>query len=125
MTSGRFLDARDVALRQKVALLTDKLAERLYGTRSGAMGQIIKVHGLQFTVIGTFKERVESFGQSEVAQETILIPFTVLRYFTPVERIDPMYVQVRSPEEVDAVTAAVRQILESRHRPGRSTASRT
>jgi putative ABC transport system permease protein len=118
VTSGRFLDSSDVALRQKVALLTDKLAERLYGTRSGALGQIIKVHGLQFTVAGTFKERVETFGQSELAQDTILIPYTVLRYFTPVERIDPMYVQVRSPQEVEAVTDSVRQILESRHRTG-------
>jgi putative ABC transport system permease protein len=118
VTSGRFLDASDVALRQKVALLTDKLAERLYGTREGALRQIIKLHGLQFTVIGTFRERVESFGQSELTSDTVLIPFTVLRYFTPVERIDPMYVQVRSPLEVEAVTQAVRQILESRHRPG-------
>ncbi|HLY16697.1 MAG TPA: ABC transporter permease [Bryobacteraceae bacterium] len=118
VTSGRFLDAGDVALRQKVAMLTDKLAERLYGTRGGATGQIIKVHGLQFTVIGTFKERVESFGQSELSQDTILIPYTVLRYFTPVERIDPMYVEVRSPQEVEAVTESVRQILQARHRPG-------
>ena len=118
VTSGRFLDSSDVALRQKVALLTDKLAERLYGTRSGAVGQIIKVHGLQFTVAGTFRERVETFGQSELAQDTILIPYTVLRYFTPVERIDPMYVQVRSAQEVEAVTDSVRQILEARHRPG-------
>jgi len=118
VTSGRFLDASDVALRQKVALLTDKLAERLYGTREGALGQLVKVHGLQFTVIGTFKERVESFGQSELSQDTMLIPFTVLRYFMPVERIDPMYVQVRSPDDVEAVTESVKQILESRHRPG-------
>jgi putative ABC transport system permease protein len=120
VSSGRFLDASDVALRQKVAMLTDKLAERLYGTHAGAMGQVIKVHGLQFTVIGTFKERVESFGQSELTEDTILIPFTVQRYFTPVERIDPMYVQVRSPQDVEAVTGLVRQILEARHRPGAS-----
>ena len=101
-------------------MLTDKLAERLYGTRGGAMGQIIKVHGLQFTVIGTFKERVESFGQGELTQDTILIPFTVLRYFTPVERIDPMYVEVRAPQDVEAVTASIKQILEARHRPGAS-----
>src|SRR6202167_153539 len=118
VTSGRFLDAGDVALRQKVAMLTDKLAERLYGTRTGAMGQIVKVHGLQFTVIGTFKERVESFGQSELTQDTMLIPFTVLRYFTPVERIDPMYVEVRAPGDVEAVTESVKQILEARHRQG-------
>ena len=34
-------------------------------------------------MIGTFKEKVESFGQSELGAETILIPVTVLRYFTP------------------------------------------
>jgi putative ABC transport system permease protein len=118
VTSGRFLDASDVALRQHVALLTDKLAERLYGTLSGAMGQIIKVHGLQFTVIGTFKERVESFGQTELAPETVLIPMTLVSYFTDVERVDPMYVQVRSPEDVESVTRVVRQVVEARHRIG-------
>ncbi|HXJ42696.1 MAG TPA: ABC transporter permease, partial [Bryobacteraceae bacterium] len=54
--AGRFLDAGDVSLRQKVALLTDKLAKRLYGTQEAALGQHLKIHGLQFTVIGTFKE---------------------------------------------------------------------
>src|ERR1700733_9726520 len=118
VTSGRFLDASDGTLREHVALLTDKLAERLYGTRDGGLGQIIKAHGLQFTVIGTFKERVESFGLTEVARETILIPITVMRNFTPIERIDPMYVEGRSAQEVDAVTLEVRQILEARHRVG-------
>jgi putative ABC transport system permease protein len=76
--------------------------------------------GLQFTVIGTFHEKVETFGQSEVESETILIPITVLKYFTAVERIDPLYVQARSARTVDQVAARVRQILESRHRPGAS-----
>src|SRR5579875_193466 len=117
-SSGRFLDDSDVTLRTKVAVLTDKLAERLYGSRAAAAGQIIKLFGLQFTVIGTFHEKVETFGQSEVERDTILIPVTVLKYFTPVERIDPMYVQVRSPEQVDRVAMRVQEILEARHRPG-------
>jgi putative ABC transport system permease protein len=116
--SGRFLDSSDVALRQKVCLLTEKLAQRLYGSTSAAIGNVIKVHELQFTVIGTFKEKVESFGQSELGSETILIPVTVLRYFTKVERIDPMDVQVKSADDVEAVTQQIKQILESRHRPG-------
>jgi putative ABC transport system permease protein len=118
VSSGRFMDEGDVELRSKVALLTDELARRLYGSRNAAPGQVLKVHGLQFTVIGTFRERVESFGQTELARETVLIPITVIRYFTPIERIDPMYVQVRDPQEVEAVTQVVRNILESRHRPG-------
>ncbi len=116
--SGRFLDSSDVALRQKVCLLTEKLAQRLYGSTSAAIGNIIKVHELQFTVIGTFKEKVESFGQSELGSETILIPVTVLRYFTTIERIDPLDVQVKSADDVEAVTQQIKQILESRHRPG-------
>jgi len=116
--AGRFLDTSDVSLRQKVALMTEKLAKRLYGSQSAAVGQSIKVHGLQFTVIGTFKEKVESFGQSELNAETILIPDTVQHYFTRVERIDPLYVQVREPADVEAVTTQVEEILESRHRAG-------
>jgi putative ABC transport system permease protein len=118
ISSGRFLDHSDVAMREKVALLTDHLAERMYGSRSAAPNQVIKLYGLQFTVIGTFHERVETFGQSEVERDTIVIPVTVLRYFTPVERIDPLYVQVRSPEEVERVATRVQEVSESRHRPG-------
>ncbi len=116
--SGRFLDSSDVALRQKVALLTQKLANRLFGGQDAAVGQIIKIHGLQFTVVGTFKEKVSSFGLSELAGESILIPITVMSYFVPAERIDPMYVQARNPADVPAVTGEVRQVLEGRHRPG-------
>jgi putative ABC transport system permease protein len=116
--SGRFLDASDVDLRQHVALMTEKLARRLYGSVNNAPGQTIKLHGLQFTVIGTFKEKVESFGQSELNDETLLIPITVQQYFNPVERIDPLYVQVRSPDQVVAVTEEVKEVIESRHRAG-------
>jgi putative ABC transport system permease protein len=118
--SGRFLDEQDVARRNKVVLLTVHLAERMYGSAAAATNQTIRLFGLQFTVIGTFREKVETFGQSEVERDTILAPITTLRYFTPVERIDPMYVQVRSPQEVDRVARRVQEILASRHRAGAS-----
>ncbi len=117
VVAGRFLVQSDVLLRGKVALLTEKLAIRLYGDPQAAVGQVMKIHGLQFTVIGVFKERVASFGLSELSGETALIPVTVARYFIPVERIDPMYVQAREAGDVPAVTDAVRRILESRHNP--------
>jgi len=116
--AGRFLDSSDVTLRQKVVLVTGKLARRLFGSEREAVGQRVKIHGLQFTVIGAFKEKVSSFGLSELSGESILIPVTVMSYFVPVERIDPMYVQARRAADVPALTADVRQILESRHRNG-------
>ena len=118
ISSGRFLDTGDLKLRTKVALLTDNLARRMFGSQSAALNQVVRIFGLQFTVIGTFHEKVETFGQSEVERDTILIPITVLRYFTPVERIDPLYVQVRSAEEVDRVAGRVQEIVGARHRAG-------
>src|ERR1035438_10275100 len=54
--SGRFLDLGEVTRREKVALLTEHLAERLYGSRTAALNQVIRLYGLPFTVIGTFHE---------------------------------------------------------------------
>jgi putative ABC transport system permease protein len=119
LLSGRFMDASDVALRQKVTLLDDKLARTLFGNVEAPIGQTLKIHGLQFTVIGVFKERTQTFGLSELGDNgATLIPFTVQRFFEPVERVDPMYVQVRAAEDVPAMTEAVKRVLESRHREG-------
>ena len=116
--SGRALDASDVALRGRVAMLTEKLAVRMFGSREAAIGQTIKISQLQFTVIGTFREKTTTFGQGEINDETVLIPITVMKYFMQYEKIEPVYVQVRDAAMVPAVTDRVNQILESRHRPG-------
>jgi putative ABC transport system permease protein len=118
LLAGRFMDEGEVSYRQKVALVTEKLARRLFGSQTNAVGQTIKIRDLQFTIIGTFKEKTESFGLSELASETVLIPITVIRYFAPTIRIDPLYVQARRPEDVEPLTREVQMLLESRHRQG-------
>jgi putative ABC transport system permease protein len=112
------MDQDDVRMRQHVVMLTEKLADRLYGNPQNAIGQIVKLFGLQFTVIGTFRERTSTFGISEITNETALMPITVIKYVTPVERIDPMYVQAREASDVRPLTIAIRELLETRHRPG-------
>jgi len=116
--AGRFLSEDEVDHREHVAMITEKLAKRLYGSQSAAIGENIKIQNLQFTIIGTFKEKTDSFGLSELVAETVLIPITVIRFFSPRERIDPMYVQARTAEDVAPLTREVKVLLESRHRPG-------
>jgi len=118
LLAGRFFDVTDVAQRRRVALLMERLARRLFGGQSAAVGQTVKLHGLQFTVIGTFKEKTESFGLSELTGENVLIPISVLRYFAPIERIDPMYVQAKNASDVEPLTKVVQSALEIRHRQG-------
>ena len=122
LLAGQFFDSEDVEQRHKVGLLMEKLAKRLFGNPQSAIGKTIKLHGLQFTVIGTFREKTESFNLSELTGENVLIPITTLKYFAQIERIDPMYVQAKSAGDVESLTTAVRAILEGRHRPGRAIA---
>ena len=115
---GRKFDDSDITLREHVALLTDKLAIRVFGSQSAAIGETIKINQLQFTVIGTFREKTSSFGQGEIGDETILIPISVMKYFIQFERVEPVYIQVRNAGDVPAVTDKVTQTLEQRHRAG-------
>lgn len=116
--AGRFLERSDLQTRARVCLITPRLAEALFGGPEEALGQSLKVHGLAFRVVGVFFERVETFGQTEVSEQTVLVPLTVLRYFQEVERVDPLYVSVASQEKVEEAAALVRETLEARHRPG-------
>jgi putative ABC transport system permease protein len=118
LLAGRFLDESDVKARQHVVMLSEKLAARLYGNVQDDVGQVIKLYGLQFTVVGTFKERTATFGQTEITNETVLMPITVFKLFNSVERIDPMYVQAREASDVEPLTAAIKGLIERRHRLG-------
>jgi putative ABC transport system permease protein len=118
LLAGRFFDSSDVAERRHVGLVMQKFARRLFGSDQAAIGKTIKLHGLQFTIIGTFREKVSSFGLSELTGDNVLIPITVLKYFAQIERIDPLYVQARDSADVEPVTSTVRMVLQGRHRAG-------
>jgi putative ABC transport system permease protein len=116
--AGRFFDTEDTSGRNKVGVITEKLADRLFGAPSASIGQIIKLSsGLPFTVIGVFKESVDTFGQSEIQEDSMLIPYTVSRFFTPTSAVYEIYFSAASPQDVIPATAAIKRVLQSRHRP--------
>jgi len=115
--AGRFFDNEDAQARNKVGVLTQKMAEELYGSVYNAVGQTIKLRGLPFTVIGTFKEGVHTFGQSEVQDYTMVIPYTVSRYFTENASVKQIFFTVASPDDVIPATTQIGRVIRSRHRP--------
>jgi putative ABC transport system permease protein len=115
--AGRFFDSEDSSGRNKVGVITDKLALKLYGSPRASIGQIIKLSGgLPFTIVGVFKESVDTFGQSEIQEDTMLIPYTVSRFFTPTAAVYQIYFSVASAQDVIPATAAIKRVLQSRHR---------
>ncbi len=114
--SGRFFDAQDEQARNKVGVMQQKMAEDIYGSVDNAIGKTVKVNGLPFTIIGTFRERVNTFGESEVTDNSMLIPYTVSRFFTDTGDVRQLYFSAAEPSMVIPITQQVKKVIESRHR---------
>jgi putative ABC transport system permease protein len=115
--NGRFFDPADSKARNKVALIAQKLAVKVYASEQGAVGQVIKLRDLPFTIVGTFREGVETFGQSEIQDNTLLIPYAVSLYFTGTPTVKQINFSVASADDVAAATEQIRHVIQSRHRP--------
>jgi len=115
--SGRFFDKQDSQAHNKVGIVTQKLAEQLYGSQDAALGKTVKLSGLPFTIVGIFRERVDTFGQSEVSDNTMLIPYSVIRYFQETPTVKQIYFSTTDASMVVPVTAQIQRVIQSRHRP--------
>ena len=113
---GRYFDATDMASRGKVCLITTKLAEKLYGHES-SVGQQLRMGELTFTVIGVFKERVETYGLSDIQDESVLVPFGLMKSYTGTDVLRVLDAQAGSAEDVPRVQRQVGALLRSRHPP--------
>jgi putative ABC transport system permease protein len=116
VVSGRFFDARDEQEHNKVGVITQKMAEEIYGSPEEAIGKIIKLSGLPFTVVGTFRERVDTFGETEVVDYTMAIPYSVSRYFTETPTVKQIYFSTADPSMVQPATEQIHRVLKGRHR---------
>jgi putative ABC transport system permease protein len=114
---GRYFDAQDVESRAKECLITKDLADRVYGLEN-PIGRQLRMGELTFSVIGVFKERVSTFGLTEIQKESVIIPFPLMKYYTGVDAIRVLYVQASQAEEVDRVQKQLAQLLAGRHPAG-------
>jgi putative ABC transport system permease protein len=115
--SGRFFDEEDENAHIKCAVVTEPFARQMFGSADGAIGQSFQIIGIPFTIVGTFKESVDTFGQTEITDQTILIPYSVARYFTGTDNVKQLYFSVRSMEEVADATNEIKRVISSRHKP--------
>jgi putative ABC transport system permease protein len=114
---GRFLDETDDEGHIKCAVVTELFARQRFGSADEAVGRTFEISGIPFTIIGVFKESVDDFGVSEIEDQTILIPFSVARYFTGTENVNQIYFSMRSMDEVPDAAKEIVRIVQARHRP--------
>jgi putative ABC transport system permease protein len=117
VVTGRFFDDEDEETHTKVAVVTVPFAKEMFGSVDAAINQSIELDSLPFTIVGVFKERVDTFGQTEVTDETVLIPYSVGRYFTGTDDVKQLYFSIRDQNDVEEGTKQIMAVIQSRHKP--------
>jgi len=115
--AGRFFDDQDARSHTKVAVIVEPFARALFGSARAAIDHSITISGIPFVIIGVFKERVETFGQSEISDQTILIPYEVARYFTGTNSVKQIFFTMKNSSLVMPASQEILDIIKSRHRP--------
>ncbi|MGA7243898.1 MAG: ABC transporter permease [Terracidiphilus sp.] len=115
--SGRFFDEQDETAHMMCAVVTVPFARDMFGSPDAALGKEFSIQGIPFTIVGIFKESVDTFGETEISDETILIPFSVARYFTGTDDVKQLYFTIRSMDEVPDATREIQRVIQAHHRP--------
>ncbi|HEY4379278.1 MAG TPA: ABC transporter permease [Acidobacteriaceae bacterium] len=115
--AGRFFDQQDAAAHAKVVVLNKPLAIELFGSAQAAVGQNIAIRGIPLSIVGVFKESIDTYGQSEISDETMLIPYEVARYFTGTDTVKELFFKMANSSMVEPAAKQITALISSRHRP--------
>jgi len=116
-SAGRFFDEQDSQSGNKVALITDNLARRKFGSLDAALGQTLKIQEVPFVIIGDFRESVDTLGRSEIEDDTVLVPYTVARSMTGTPYVNQIYFSMTNSASIPAASDGIQKVIAARHRP--------
>lgn len=75
ITKGRFVNQNDINNNRKVAVIGEGVRNELYDKGEDILGTYIKIQGVNFAVIGSYKKKNNN-GDGEEGQKEIYVPFT-------------------------------------------------
>jgi putative ABC transport system permease protein len=115
LREGRFLDADDSQAALRVAVLGARIDQTLFG-EDDPIGCDMRIRGDSFKVIGVLHAKgILADGSDE--DNLVLIPIrTALRRVFNSTWLNPVFISVRRPQEMDAAVAQIANVLRIRHR---------
>lgn len=114
IASGRFSNSEENNFSQRVAVIGLKITQALF-RRTDPVGQIVRINGIPFRVIGSFKSKGMSYDGVNQDDE-ILIPLnTALQRVMNENYIGYIFVEVTGEDKMDYVEREIRNLLRERH----------
>lgn len=120
LAEGDFISAQHLTARSTVVVLGSAVAEALFGSSFGAVGQTVRIQNQPFRIIGVLESKGGTgfFSQDEL----VMIPLTTaqtrvtgLTRYRGANVVSTITVQASSAESVSSVQEAIEALLRERH----------
>jgi len=112
---GRFLSYSDINAKRKICVIGPDVVKGLYNKGEEVIGSFIKINGVNFMVVGTFKI-TNSQGDSEEEANTIFVPFTTFgQAFNFGNNVSWMAITANDGKSITDVKESVFALLRERH----------
>lgn len=116
VTSGRFLNHNDIRQKRKVAIIGQGVKSELYEKGEEVLGTYIKIQGVNFMVIGTYKKNSND-GDGEEAQKEIFVPFTSFsQAFNRGEDVGWMAITAHDGSSISQLKESIVNVMRERHK---------
>ncbi|MCL6216810.1 ABC transporter permease [Zunongwangia pacifica] len=116
ITSGRFINYSDIKDNRKVAVIGEGVRTGLYDIKEEVLGTYIKINGVNFMVIGTYKKNGSGGGNAEEMQKEIFVPFTAFsQAFNMGDVVGWMAITANDDHSITELKNSVFDVIKSRH----------
>lgn len=115
ITSGRFVNYSDIEDKRKVAIIGEGVIKDMYDVGEEVIGSYIKINGVNFMVIGTYKKKGNN-GNPEENQKQIFIPFTAFsQAFNMGETVGWMAITAEDGTTITSLKSQIFDLIKARH----------
>lgn len=116
ITRGRFINQKDITDTRKVAVIGLGVVADLYEPGEEVLGSYIKIQGVNFKVVGTYKKRASN-GDREEGQKQIFVPFTAFSLaFNRADNVGWMAITANDGTSITSIKEDIVGFLKEKHR---------
>ena len=113
--SGRFVTAKDLDSRERVAVIGTTVAGNLFGDVN-PVGQSVRINNAPFRIIGVLESKGQSAGGQD-QDDVVIVPITTAQErLLGITHVQLINVQAAGTDVIDQVQEDITTMLRSRHR---------